>query len=120
MSLLFFAYFAGAITYTTPGALMVKTLGWKFYLLYMALCLVSGTVVYFFIPETKGLPMEELAALFGDQVMVRLSADGQGVIKEVEGEVVHVEMMDRVPAESGAVEERGKGGLPPGRLEVVV
>ncbi|KAK3116865.1 hypothetical protein LTR53_002305 [Teratosphaeriaceae sp. CCFEE 6253] len=76
ISLTFFAYFIGAITYTTPGALAFKNIGWHMYLLYMGLCIISGVVVYFYIPETKGLPMEELGALFGDVVVVHLTADG--------------------------------------------
>lgn len=95
VSLMFFAYFVGAITYTTPGALMIKNIGWHLYLLYMALCIVSGIVVYFFIPETKGLPMEELAALFGDQVMVRLTTDGLGLVKP---DVEHLENIEVVPS----------------------
>jgi hypothetical protein len=52
------------------------------YLLYMALCLVSSVVVFFFIPETHNLPMEELAALFGDEVVVHLTADGHGIVED--------------------------------------
>ena len=50
--------------------------GWHMYLLYMGLCVVCSVLVYFLIPETKGLPMEEIAALFGDVVVVRLTEDG--------------------------------------------
>jgi hypothetical protein len=66
LSLALFAYFVGAITYTTPSVLAFKTIGWHMYLLYMSLCLVSTVVVYFYVPETKGLPVEEIGALFGD------------------------------------------------------
>lgn len=115
VSLLFFAYFVGAITYTTPGALMIKNMsvsehfaayraglislssGWHIYLLYMALCIVSGVIVFFFIPETKGLPMEEIAALFGDEVMVKLSADGHEIIKNDIAEVERVELVHSSP-----------------------
>ena len=51
------------------------------YLLYMGLSIISGIIVYFTIPETKGLPMEELAALFGDEVVVHLNADGTGFVE---------------------------------------
>lgn len=43
--------------------------------LYMGLTLISTIIVYFFIPETKRLPVEEIAGLFGDKVVVHLSAD---------------------------------------------
>jgi hypothetical protein len=93
VSLMFFSYFVGAITYTTPGALMIKNIGWHLYLLYMSLCIVSGIIVYFFIDETRGVPMEELAALFGDQVMVRLTEDGQGLVKG-DADAEHIESLD--------------------------
>ena len=67
------------------------------YLLYMGLCIVSGIIVYFIIPETKGLPMEELAALFGDEVVVHLTADGTGFVESgskvqaMEAQVMEIE-----------------------------
>lgn len=54
------------------------------YLLYMGLCIMITIVVYFFIPETKLLPMEEIGVLFGDEVVVHLTEDGQNVVEEVE------------------------------------
>ncbi|EON63147.1 hypothetical protein W97_02374 [Coniosporium apollinis CBS 100218] len=81
VSLSFFAYFVGGLTYTTPSALAFKNIGWHMYLLYMGLSIISGILVYFIIPETKGLPMEELAALFGDEVMVHLTADDTGFVE---------------------------------------
>ena len=54
------------------------------YFLYMALCLISTVMVYFFIPETKQMPVEELGALFGDEVIVHLTADGHGIVEENE------------------------------------
>lgn len=52
------------------------------YFLYMALCIISTVVVYFFIPETKQIPIEEIGALFGDEVVVHLTADGHGIVEE--------------------------------------
>lgn len=59
------------------------------YYLYMALCLVSFVVIYFYIPETKQISMEEIAALFGDEVVVHLTADGHGIVED--GEVTKIE-----------------------------
>lgn len=49
----------------------------------MALCIVAFIIVYFFVDETKDLPMEELAALFGDTVVVHLTEDRLGVAEDV-------------------------------------
>lgn len=54
------------------------------YLLYMALCLIAFVIFYFYLPETKQVPMEELGALFGDEVVVHLTADGRGIVEELD------------------------------------
>lgn len=46
--------------------------------------MVSTVIVYFFIPETKRLPVEEIAELFGDKVVVHISADGLDTVAEKE------------------------------------
>jgi hypothetical protein len=55
------------------------------YLIWMGLCLGCTVLVYLYVPETMRLPMEEVAALFGDTVVVHLTADGRHVLEEVEG-----------------------------------
>jgi hypothetical protein len=40
---------------------------------FACLTLVSIVIVYFMYPETKGQSLEELAALFGDPVVVHLT-----------------------------------------------
>lgn len=44
-----------------------ETIGWRLYLLHAVCCLGSFAVVYVFYPETQGVPLEEMDALFGDQ-----------------------------------------------------
>lgn len=52
------------------------------YLIYLALCIISAILVYFWIPETKNLPVEEIGALFGDEVVVHLTTDGHGIVED--------------------------------------
>ena len=40
---------------------------WRLYILHAAFCVASFVVVYFFYPETQGVPLEEMDALFGDE-----------------------------------------------------
>lgn len=100
LGLTLFAYFVGTITYTTPGALAFKNISWHMYLLYGGLCLISGVIVYFFIPETKQLPIEELGALFGDEVVVRLTEDGHGILEDnnltINGKIEDLALYKRV------------------------
>ncbi|KAH8704794.1 general substrate transporter [Talaromyces proteolyticus] len=77
-----FGYFVGAITYTTPSAVAMRNIKHNILYLYMGLCIISTIIIYFFVPETKQLPVEEIAALFGDKVVVHLTADGQHLIEE--------------------------------------
>ncbi len=128
ISLGFFSYFVGAITYTTPSVLAFKNayvspgthtpflpstpptppprllvrlrgvleascandvwLGflrkYNMYFLYMGLCIVSTVIVYLYCPETKQIPVEEIGALFGDEVVVHLTADGHGIVEQDE------------------------------------
>lgn len=59
------------------------------YMLYFALCIVSFFFVYFFIPETKGIPIEEIGALFGDTVVAHLSADGHDIVEDQQEKAEH-------------------------------
>jgi hypothetical protein len=52
----------------------------------MALCFVSTAIVYFFVPETKQTSVEEIGALFGDKVVVRLTEDGHGIKEDLNAE----------------------------------
>ena len=51
----------------------------------MALCIIAWPIVYFYIPETKQVPVEEIGAMFGDEVVVHMTADGHGILEEADG-----------------------------------
>jgi len=44
----------------------IRNVGWKFYLLFIILSFIGGCIFLFCFPDTRGLPLEEIAALFGD------------------------------------------------------
>jgi hypothetical protein len=52
------------ISQFTPVGL--ANLGWKFFLLFVATNLGNAVIAYFLFPETKGLTLEELGGVFGD------------------------------------------------------
>ena len=52
------------------------------FLIYFALALACAVIAYFVIVETKGLPVEEIGALFGDEVVVHLTEDGHGIVED--------------------------------------
>lgn len=42
------------------------TIGWKFYLCFIIPGSIGAIIMWFYFPNTNGLPLEEVAALFGD------------------------------------------------------
>lgn len=52
----------------TPIA--VEHIAWRFFLIFIICDAIFITVVYFVYPETVGRTLEEIAALFGDEVAV--------------------------------------------------
>ncbi|OQV04558.1 hypothetical protein CLAIMM_09418 [Cladophialophora immunda] len=80
-----FAYFVGFITFSTPGPLAFRNITWRMYLIFMALCIVCEVVVYLFVPETRGRPVEEMGALFGEEVVLHMTLDGRGLVEKTEG-----------------------------------
>lgn len=55
-----------------PAATAFATIGWKYYLVFIIVP-ACGLPVIFKLPETRGLSLEEIAALFGDEVAMDLS-----------------------------------------------
>jgi hypothetical protein len=43
-----------------------RNVDWKFYLAFIIPGTIGSFTILFFFPDTKGLPLEETAALFGD------------------------------------------------------
>jgi membrane protein implicated in regulation of membrane protease activity len=54
----------------TPGATAIANIGWRYYLVFVCLTVISIVVIYFFYPETKQRSLEEMAAYFGETVLV--------------------------------------------------
>lgn len=80
----FFAYFVGAITYTAPAAVAFQNIGWRMYMVWFAVTCVSSVLIYFFVPETKGLALEEVGELFGDKVALHLTSDQRGIVEQTD------------------------------------
>ncbi|KAJ9416418.1 general substrate transporter [Fusarium oxysporum] len=50
--------------FVNPIAL--SAIGWKYYIVYVALLVSYGFVIFFFYPETRGRTLEEISVIFGD------------------------------------------------------
>ncbi|CAN6600988.1 galactose transporter [Trichomonascus vanleenenianus] len=53
--------------YVNPIAM--EAISWKYYIVYDVWMVVQCLVVYFFFPETLGLGLEEIARVFGDELV---------------------------------------------------
>ncbi len=82
IGLAIFSMMTGFITFSAPGGVAFRNLKWGMYLVFMGLCIISTVVIYFWVPETKGLPVEEIGDLFGDTVVVHLTQDGHGIVEK--------------------------------------
>lgn len=67
-------------TYVTPGATAVANIGWRYFVLFACLTVISILVIYFCYPETSKKSLEELAVYFGEAVVQDEHAGG---LKEV-------------------------------------
>lgn len=54
------------VAYLQAAPVAFETIGWKYYLLFIILSFIGGFIFLFVFPDTRGLPLEEIAALFGD------------------------------------------------------
>jgi hypothetical protein len=76
-------------------------IGWKFYLAFIIPGSIGGVAMWIWWPDTNGVPLEEIAAIFGDgdevavyRAEIEIGSDGVGVIGEKHGEVKHVESLE--------------------------
>lgn len=55
------------IVWLQVAPLAFSSIGWKFYLCFVVPGTLCGIVIWCFFPETRGIPLESIAAIFGDR-----------------------------------------------------
>lgn len=65
-----------SLVYLQVAQTAFEKIGWKYWLVFIIVTFLGTIWTYFFIPETKGIPLEEMAALFGDGDDVAVYAAG--------------------------------------------
>ena len=65
----------------------LESIAWRYYLVFVAVLLVMGVVIYFYYPETRGHTLEQMAVLFdGDEADTSPSAaylDGEDCCQSI-------------------------------------
>lgn len=58
------------IVFNQVSPIAFSEVGYKYYSLFICTNLIGAVVVFFIFPETKGKTLEEIAHIFGDEVIV--------------------------------------------------
>ncbi|KAF4965271.1 hypothetical protein FSARC_6921 [Fusarium sarcochroum] len=80
-TLAFASFFGNAIAYSAPVTVGLNNIGWKFYMIFVAITVASTIAIWFTFPETQNLPLEEINVLFGEKVEIDLKS---AVVAEAE------------------------------------
>ncbi|OAG43644.1 hypothetical protein AYO21_02230 [Fonsecaea monophora] len=63
------------LVYLEVAPTAFANIGWKYYLVFIIISGLGVFVIYFLIPETKGVPLEEMAKVFGEKDEVQVFAE---------------------------------------------
>lgn len=66
--------------------ILMERIGWRLYILLAGFALLAFVTVYFCYPETSGVPLEEIGALFGDEINVPQDEDDENSDEDDEEE----------------------------------
>ncbi|OPB44720.1 hypothetical protein A0O28_0088570 [Trichoderma guizhouense] len=75
--------------YVNPIAL--REIQWRYYFVYVGVLIAVIIFVYFFVPETKGSSLEEVAGIFDKEYAVAVSQPLSNALRKEETEVATVE-----------------------------
>lgn len=83
------------------------TIAWKFYIIFIIVPALGLPIVWKYFPETKGLSLEEIAGVFGDEValeITHLSPEQEAQLRE---KISHVAVYTTGIASATEVENVG-------------
>ncbi|OQV04953.1 hypothetical protein CLAIMM_09763 [Cladophialophora immunda] len=59
-----------SILWAQASPTAIENIGWRYFLIFIALTTCCALFIYFYYPDTRGKSLEEIAALFGDDDLV--------------------------------------------------
>jgi MFS family permease len=81
------AYWVMGILWLQSAPTAIASISWKFFLIFIIWTAFAILIVYFFYPETYGRSLEDLSAVFGDEVAVHFQDASPEQRKRLEAEV---------------------------------
>ncbi|KAI1097379.1 general substrate transporter [Jackrogersella minutella] len=69
-TIIFTSFFANALAYSAPINQALDSIGWKYYLVFVAVTVVTTAIIAVYFPETMNLTLEEINEKFGDKVAI--------------------------------------------------
>ncbi|UNI21324.1 hypothetical protein JDV02_007323 [Purpureocillium takamizusanense] len=79
--------FLSTIAYLEPAPTAFAQVGWKFYLLFILLTVIITPIMAWYLPETKGLTLEEIGEKFGDKVIVHITHISESERQELDEKI---------------------------------
>lgn len=61
-TLAYASFFGNAIAYSAPVSVALKNIGWKFYMVFVAVTLISTVIIFFYFPEVSLPPSKIFVA----------------------------------------------------------
>ncbi|OQV07299.1 hypothetical protein CLAIMM_11754 [Cladophialophora immunda] len=86
------AYFLATIAYNSPAPTAFDSIGYKYYFVFVAMSIFLSSIMLFYSPETASLTLEEIAARFGDEIVVDLDhVHVNNIVVRKETHAYHIE-----------------------------
>ncbi|EXJ91709.1 hypothetical protein A1O3_00259 [Capronia epimyces CBS 606.96] len=98
------AYSGINIVWLQAAPTAFKNIGWKYYIFFVVFSAIGSVLCFFVFPDTLHKPLEEIAAIFGDEDLVQVYQ------KELDSAKIELEVIQEViPVKGRAVIDRKEG-----------
>lgn len=95
-----FGQFAATIILLQTAPIGINEVGWKYYLVIVAWCIVYLPMIYFYWPETARLSLEEISKQFGDDVAVHVNDVSEEQRRELDEFLRSKDIVHSAPSET--------------------